>query len=393
MNILITTSKGLGYGGAEISLSQYAAELGCRGHKVIIVSSQDYSKVTTEKMRFVEKLPFSIQTLYLKRLFRFLIKKHSIQIINPQDNVTTLPAILAAKECNISSVAHVRDLWFACPKSVCLKPDYSDCINCNSKDLRTCSNGTRYFIDFYKFIYLKRNLSILELADLKICASTSVRNRLIQCGIKRNIQVLPIARELGLFENVMGVSEFKEKYRLREVVVSFIGSFFYTKGILQLFKFMPEILRKHSNVSLLLVGDGPLKDFILKLIKIENLEDQIILTGRLSYDKIPLCYAASDLILAPHIWYEPFGATILEASAASKPFIVSDRGGPSDFKDKFNYILPPNDILQWKEKVIYLINNPRFRKELGDKAKIEAAKMSVKNYIDQIEQLYKPLLK
>ena len=170
--------------------------------------------------------------------------------------------------------------------------------------------------------------------------------------------------------------------------MTFIGSFFYTKGILQIFKFMPEILRKNQNVSLLLVGDGPLYNKVLEIIKKEKLDNRIVLTGRLPFKRIPLCYSASDILIAPHLWSAPLDATIIEASAASKPFIISSRGGTSDFIERYNYILPPEEIDLWKEKINFLIENPEERKKIGQNLRIKVEEMSMKSYVDRIEKIY-----
>jgi len=392
MNILFTNSKGLGYGGAEVTISQYANELKNRNHNVIIAASQRFKDIKTEKIKFVEKWPFFLRRIYLKKRFIKIIKKHSIDIITPQDHTTAVAAILAAKECSIPSVVHFRDLWFACPRSSCLKPNYSECIHCSWKKLLSCSKWYRYPLDLYKWHNHKISWKILNSADAKVCVSSTVKNKLARCRIRDNVNIVAGARVNEEFENVKGIKKFKTEHKLKEIVVTFIGSFFYTKGILQIFRFMPEILKNNPNVSLLLVGDGPLYGKVTKIIETKGIKNQVVLTGRLPFEKIPLCYNVSDILLAPHLWSEPLGATILEASAAGKPSIISDRGGTIDFKETFDNIISPKDIKLWKEKVLHLINNPSVRDKQGKKAKQLVKKLSMKSYVDKVEQIYSKLL-
>ncbi|MEK6816146.1 MAG: glycosyltransferase family 4 protein, partial [Nanoarchaeota archaeon] len=275
MNILFTNSKGLGHGGAEVSIMQYIEELERRGHNVVIASSKDFKEIKTERIKSVEKWPFFLREFYLKRKFTELIDKYSIDLITSQDNITTISAILAARKCSIPVLVHIRDNWFACPRSSCLRPDYSECVHCDAKLLMSCSSWYRYPLDLYKWRNIKRSWELVDNADAKVCVSSAVKSKLAKCGITHNVNVVPGARVLEEFENVEGVEEFKKKYELRKIVITFIGSFFYTKGVLQIFKFMPDILKFNPDVSLMLVGDGPLYGDVVILVKENGIEKQV----------------------------------------------------------------------------------------------------------------------
>ena len=388
MNILFTNSKGLGYGGAEVTISQYMVELEKRGHNVMIASSQEFKNIKNIKIYFVEKWPYFLRDFYLRKKFINIIKKYSIDLISPQDNITNVPAILAAKKCLIPVLAHIRDHWYACPKSSCFRSNGSECKYCNWRSLMTCVPWYRYPIDLYKWINIKKSSKVIELADAKVVISSAVKHKLAELGVKNNVNIVAGARVLKHFEKKIDVDKFKHELGLRKIVVTYIGSFFKTKGILQIFKFMPDILRKNPDVSLLLVGDGTLYPEVVDLVKKEGLENQVVLTGRILFDKIPDYYIISDILIAPHLWSEPLGATILEASAAGKPAIISELGGTSDFKDSFDYIISPYDVKLWKEKILYLIKNPAVRKKLGMKAKKFVKDYSMEFHVDKVENIY-----
>jgi glycosyltransferase involved in cell wall biosynthesis len=393
MNILITSCRGLGYGGAEISIMQFAQELQKRGHNVIIASPEKYPELKTELFKFVEKYPYQIQHVYLKNFFKKIIQKYSIQIVTSQDRVTTIPAIQAAKDLSIPIVVQFRDYWFACPKSTCLKPDNSECKYCDWSSLRSCSYGKRFFIDLYKSQYLKKYWSIIDTADLKLVASTSLKNKLANCGILNNVQLILHPRKLDEFENVENVQEFKNQFKLRKIVVGFIGvAFTQSKGVLQPFDYLPEILRTHKDVSFLMVGDGPLVSQIKEIITKEHIEDQVVLTGRVPFAKIPTCYAACDIVLIPHLWEEPFGAILLEAAASGKATITSEKGGPADVRDDFGYVISPYDTNLWKEKLLFLIENASERERIGKLSKENIKKHSIELYVDVLEKHYNELL-
>ncbi|HII14817.1 MAG TPA: glycosyltransferase family 4 protein [Nanoarchaeota archaeon] len=389
MNVLITNSRPLGFGGAEISVMQFAQELKKTGHKVVIASSGAFPGQTTDVFRFAEKWPYFMQYFYLKRFFIRLIKKHSIDVINPQDRATTIAAIHAANECSIPVVINIRDYWFACPKSSCLMPGYHECVHCSPSGLLKCTKWYRYPIDLYKWLNLRKIWALLENAGPKIVASSALRTKLAGCGIIKDVHLLPVARLLKSFETPKGIAQFKKAHRLRKTVVTFIGSFFYTKGILDLFDFMPDILKSHPDVSLLLVGDGPLYNEIKKRIKENGIENQVVFAGRLPFKQTPVCYAVSDIVLIPHKWSEPFGAVMLEAAAAGKPSLTSDKGGAADFKNAFGYTLPAGDVSLWKEKTLFLITHSAERKALGKKAEGNVRKFDVAGFTANMIRFYK----
>ena len=144
---------------------------------------------------------------------------------------------------------------------------------------------------------------------------------------------------------------------------------------------MPSILEEKKNVSLLIVGDGPL----LNEIKEKEFKD-IILTGRLNKDEVEKVYDTSDIILLPSVWQEPLSGILLEAAAHNKVVISSNTGGSSDILDN-EYMLDPLDLDGWKNKIIELIENKKLRIKMGklwgEKAKDNYNVMSVSRLIEE----------
>src|SRR3989344_4828714 len=124
MNILITIYHSLGFGGAEVSTTFLSKELEKLGHKVIIASTQNYEGLTTKTFKEFNKIPFySYHEYYLNRFLRKIIREENIDVVYPQDRLTTIPAIIAAKKEKRPIVVHFRDFWYACPRSSCIGPD------------------------------------------------------------------------------------------------------------------------------------------------------------------------------------------------------------------------------------------------------------------------------
>ena len=381
MKILFTIYSGLGVGGAEVSMKLLAGGLRRLGNEVVIASIGDYENV--RKFRKFRKFPFySIHNKYLENFFSKIIKKEKIDLIHAHDRLTSIAAIRAGKKFRIPTVVHFRDYWFVCPRSSCLAPDFSEYDRCSYLIILKKFPAKRWLWDMYKWRYIKSIWKELDKADLKIANGSVIKKRLEKCGIN-GAKVIPILRE---FQDIKKINEreIKAKYNLKEIVVTFVGSLNYHKGITNLLKFMPEILAEKGNVSLLVVGDGPL----FEELKGKNYSD-VIFTGRLDKEDVDKIYGVSTVVLLPSVWQEPLSGILLEAASHNKVVISSNTGGSPDILDK-EYMLDPLDFDAWKTKITELIENKSLRikmgKQWGDKARKNYSVIAVAK---QIAEEYK----
>ena len=82
----------------------------------------------------------------------------------------------------------------------------------------------------------------------------------------------------------------------------------------------------YSDLKLILLGNGSLKDKILDLISKYELHDHIHLGGRVNYDQLPAYYWASDLYVSASK-SDGSSVSLLEAMACQVPVAVSEIPG------------------------------------------------------------------
>ncbi|MFR1755843.1 MAG: glycosyltransferase [Thomasclavelia spiroformis] len=130
-------------------------------------------------------------------------------------------------------------------------------------------------------------------------------------------------------------------YRLKmgiekKFVVGFIGRFESQKNPLFLVDIFKEIVNKHPESCLLLIGEGNMHKLMDKKIAEYNLDDKVIYTGIIEnvYDYIN----AIDVLVQPSL-FEGLGIIFIEAQANSLKCFGSDKV-PSDakFTDYYNNI-------------------------------------------------------
>ena len=118
----------------------------------------------------------------------------------------------------------------------------------------------------------------------------------------------------------------------KEVLVS-VGRLVHRKGQDRLIEAMPEILKTVSNAHLLLVGEGPHRDHLQKLIQKHGLEGSVTLIGRIDYKDLPLYICVGDIFAMPSrsrlmgLEVEGLGIVYLEASACGLPVLAGNSGG------------------------------------------------------------------
>jgi len=389
MRILITSYFPPNTGGAEISTYLLAKKLKEMGIDVIIASTGIYKGIKTYYLKKykLESFFFQHQHHYLKNFLSRIVKKEKIDVIHPQEKLTTIASILAAKENKIPVVVHFRDYWFACPERTCLTPNFEECEICSYRKIfKCCFKNILWKICEWSLI--KYNWKLLNEADKKVAISSAVKRKLYSCGIK-DVSVIPNPIDLENFKpDKERVEEIKEKYNLQPPVILYVGALMYHKGILNLLKVFAEdeILRK---TDFLIVGEGYLRKDCEEFVKRENLK-HVKFIGKVSFEDIPNFYAVSDIVVFPSIWQEPFGRVVLEAMAVGKPVIASNVGGVTDLltHKKNGFLVEPLNNKMWAKYLNILISDEKLREKMGRIGKILSRKFDVKVIAEKVMNLY-----
>lgn len=131
-------------------------------------------------------------------------------------------------------------------------------------------------------------------------------------------------------------------------------------------------LLKDKNWQLDIVGEGELKPFYKEQAQKLGLTERVNFRGELSGKALAQYYRKSDIFVLPsRDKSEAFGIVLLEAMGGGTPVITSDLPGVrSVFTENEQGILArPEDPRDLSEKISYLLDNPRKRKEMGRQAR------------------------
>ena len=104
------------------------------------------------------------------------------------------------------------------------------------------------------------------------------------------------------------------------------------KGQDVLIRAMPRIRRDVPDASLLIVGDGPDRDRLVRLAA-DAPNGSVVFAGQVSEGDLPRYYRAGDVFAMPcrsrlgGLEVEGWGNVFLEAAACARPVVVGDSGG------------------------------------------------------------------
>lgn len=117
------------------------------------------------------------------------------------------------------------------------------------------------------------------------------------------------------------------------------------KGYDQIIKAMPRILRHVPDARYLIVGKGPDKPRIERLIAEAGVRDAVILAGFIPDEELVDHYNLCDLFSMPSK-AEGFGIVYLEALACGKPVLAGNKDGSRDAiaDGELGILLDPDDV-------------------------------------------------
>lgn len=160
-----------------------------------------------------------------------------------------------------------------------------------------------------------------------------------------------------------GISPHQKPYIL------YVGTIQPRKNLDTLITAFHLLLKEKSDYSLVIAGKkGWLYEKIFDHVKILNLEDKIIFTGYISDEEKATLYENASLFVLPSL-YEGFGIPILEAMNSGCPVISSLSSSLPEIGGDACLYFDPKNPKELKEKMIHVIENSEFRKELVKKGK------------------------
>jgi glycosyltransferase involved in cell wall biosynthesis len=175
-------------------------------------------------------------------------------------------------------------------------------------------------------------------------------------------------------------------------IILFLGELGSRKGLYDLIRAMPIVLKSCPDARLIAGGTGEMHK-VLEAIRHEGIEESVELPGWVTGDtKIRLLSQAALFVLPSH--NENFPVSILEAMAAGLPVVSTPVGGiPDMIRDREEGLLiEPGNVDQLSTAITLLLSDPQLRSRTGRAARIcIESKFSPEDAIRRIGDLYQSI--
>ncbi len=159
--------------------------------------------------------------------------------------------------------------------------------------------------------------------DHVITPSKKVEDLLRTYGITKPISVIPTGIEVERFASIPDSSWILEKkdklgIPVDATVLISIGRLAQEKNLSEILDFMRDL--REENVYFLVVGDGPFRPQMEKIIADYGIGDRVVFTGRVNPSEVNNYYHLGDLFVNASI-SETQGLTYIEALSAGVPLL------------------------------------------------------------------------
>ena len=193
------------------------------------------------------------------------------------------------------------------------------------------------------------------------------------------------------------LARFRAQHRLPEggPVVGSVGRL--ASGRIKGFDLLLEaarlLLRRHADLRLLMVGDGPRRPFLEEQVDALGLRECARFTGSLADVRVPL--ALLDVFIFPVRWPEGFGLSLIEAMAAGRPVVATRAGAVPQIIEhgRHGLLVEPENPQALAEAVTTLLRDPAAAARLGQAAQQRVReRFSLERVADEVEAVYGELV-
>ncbi len=234
----------------------------------------------------------------------------------------------------------------------------------------------------WKYIEEKENEAVNS-ADMVVTVSERMKGEIIER------YHLP-AEKIKVIYNGIDTDKFVKNQNKKRYVL-YLGRLTPQKGVDHLIRAFSIVTKHVQDLILLIAGDGPDLNYLIKLTIDLGLSDKVFFLGRVPDNELKELYANASVFVMPSV-SEPFGITALEAAASNTPTIISKQSGVSEVIDhtiKVDFW----DEQKLADSIIGLTIYPAVSKIMSENALKQVSRLSWSAVADEYISLYKFLIK
>lgn len=228
-------------------------------------------------------------------------------------------------------------------------------------------------------LYGKR---ILTSAHRVVCNSSFTGEKLRSLGIapdkitKINPGVDPHRFRPGKAEEIERAVQRLGLHNKRIILT--VGRLVTRKGHDKVIESLPLVLQEVPTAVYLIVGDGPTRNELARLVQEHGLEEHVVFAGRVAEQDLPAYYQIADLFVMPSREIEGdvegFGIVFIEAGACEVPVIGGASGGMGDAiaHGETGFLVDPLNVDEIAQAIITLLKDDNLARSMGKAGRTRA---------------------
>jgi glycosyltransferase involved in cell wall biosynthesis len=174
-------------------------------------------------------------------------------------------------------------------------------------------------------------------------------------------------------------------------VLGTVGRLDAQKGVRYLLDAMPEVVARHPDVRLLVVGEGELMEAHREQAQALGLADRVVFAGFST--EIPLLQSVMDVQVFPSL-FEGTPLTLFEAMSMARPIVATDVDGLGEvLRDgDTGLLVPPADPAALATALVRVLDDPGLAAGLAARAQADGRAYDISQTVRALEEVYLDLV-
>lgn len=233
------------------------------------------------------------------------------------------------------------------------------------------------------------------LADyMKKCQHIVVPSRSIkamlaeQYGMDDRVTVVPTGIEITPYQQADGRPIRRQRGWQDDRVLISVGRLAEEKNWRTLIAAAAEVIARHPDVRLAILGDGNERQELEKYSRELNVAGRVEFVGKVPFDEVPRHLKAADLFCFASVT-ETQGLVTMEAMAAGLPVVAVDATGTSDIVDnEKDGLLTENDSHALAQAIERVLADDQLRQKLCQEATAKIQQFDMKVLAGHLVDVY-----
>jgi len=357
---IVHTEASCGWGGQEIRILEESRGMIARGHRVVVLCAPESRLLIEAGRRRIPVIALPIGRKNLKGFFalRRWLSANPVDIVNTHSSTDSwLAALACATLRQAPAIVRTRHISAPIPSNRASRWLYTRAV----RHVATTGERLRQTLIHHNRFPAKQITSVPTGIDTDRFAPGDKTSARLALGLE------PAAHYLG--------------------IVATLRSW---KGHLYLLDAFAALARSHPDLTLLIVGDGPMRNVIEDRVTELHLADRVRMVGQQERPEDWL--KTLDVFCLPSYANEGVPQAVLQAMLTGLPIVSTPVGAITEAiaDERTGLIVPPKDAQALADAVARLLADPSLAQRLGDQAREDAvSRFGFERMVDNMESLFR----